>query len=442
MTRRRTALVCALLLVQVCLTVAISNTVHPARPVLIVQIVAFAVSLLALLVLRRLSLSRRTVGLLLLGGCAALQCAALLGPPVSTDDDFRYAWDAKVQLAGIDPYRYAPSDPALAGLRDGFTFPDAAPCSHHVLVDGCTQINRPSVHTIYPPVAQLVFDSIRLVSFGGHGGHLPLQLAGAIGVLATTVLLIKAANQRGRALWPVAIWAWSPVVAVEATNNAHIEWLAALLAVAGLTTLRNGKPTGAGALIGAAIATKLYPGLLLVAAGRRPIRVLGAAAAVVVIGYLPHLFAVGSGVVGYLPDYLNEESYQSGNRYALLGLLVGKTAASYLAPTVLVAGLGWLWWRADRRGPELTALVAMGLFLLVTTPAYPWYSLILIALVAMTERPEWLGVAFAPALSYFAPDVGWNQSAGLTVGYASGALLLLALTARRRRSASLVATSH
>ena len=36
---------------------------------------------------------------------------------------------------------------------------------------GCTLINRPSVHTIYPPVAQVAFDAARLLSFGGHGGQ-------------------------------------------------------------------------------------------------------------------------------------------------------------------------------------------------------------------------------------------------------------------------------
>jgi len=68
---------------------------------------------------------RRAVPLILAGGLM-LQLAAVGGPPRSSDDLYRYVWDGRVEAAGIDPYRYAPAAPELAGLRDPFLWPDHA----------------------------------------------------------------------------------------------------------------------------------------------------------------------------------------------------------------------------------------------------------------------------------------------------------------------------
>ena len=85
---------------------------------------------------------------LILGGGLALQLAAAGGPPRSSDDLYRYVWDGRVQAAGIDPYRYAPAAPELAGLRDPFLWPARANwCVQQSTVDqvaGCTRINRPT----------------------------------------------------------------------------------------------------------------------------------------------------------------------------------------------------------------------------------------------------------------------------------------------------------
>jgi len=419
--RSRLALVCGLIAVQLALVVALCNRIHPIRPTGRVQVLAFGWSLMVLAVLgwawRTGALTGRALSRLLLIGCACLQLGAVLGPPVSSDDDFRYVWDAKVQLAGIDPYRYAPSNPALLRLRGSFLFPAQQPCLHNPVPGGCTVINRPFVHTIYPPAAQLAFDAIWVASDGDHRGHLPFQLAAALGVLVTTMLLIRLANQRGSPLWPVAAWALSPIVAVEATNNAHIEWLVALLSVLALLALRSGRPVAAGTAIGAAIATNLYPGLMLVTAGRRPLRLVAAATGVLALGYLPHVLAVGPKVLGYLPGYLREENYDNGDRYILVSWFVGHHASSYLAPAVLLAALAWLWWRGDDAMPERTAVVAVGAYLLVTTPNYSWYALMLIALIGASGQLRWLWLGFAPTLEYESVESGWGPHRASVVGY-------------------------
>ena len=339
-------------------------------------------SAFAIWLLRRADLDGRRALMVLLGASAAFQVAAISHAPTTSDDDFRYVWDAKVQLSGVDPYRYAPEDPKLASLRDPFLFPTSGRCPH-AIPGGCTAINRPAVHTIYPPVAQAAFVAVRVVSFGGRGNHLPLQIAAAVGVLVIGWLLARAATQRGRELWVAAVWSWSPLPILEYSNAAHVDWLAVLFVVLAFGATSSPRSGRGGLLVGAAIATKLYPAVVLPALMRRhPWRAAVAAAGLVGIAYLPHVIAVGTKVVGYLPGYLHEEQYTSGGRMLLLGAVLPHPIDSVVG-VAIVGALAVL----VARGvlpvhPEQAATVLMGVTFLVATPAYGWYAGALLALIA------------------------------------------------------------
>jgi alpha-1,2-mannosyltransferase len=390
---------------------------------------AFAAFVVALALLRRTP----RPAWFILGGGALLQLVALTAAPATSDDDHRYIWDAKVQLAGIDPYRYSPIASELAPLRDGFLFPTARPCPNLLVVGTCININHPSAHTIYPPVAQAIFVLVRLGSFGGRGNSLPLQVAAAAGALACAALLARRGAQDGRPLWPVALWAWCPVTAIELGNNGHIDWAAVLLSLLAIDAARRGATGRAGALIGAGIATKLYPGLLLAPlARRRPVATIGAAVAVVAASYVPHLFTVGAGVLGYLPSYLRADGYDNGGRYRLIGALLPAPVATPAAVLALLSVLAWAWLRSVDHDPTTACLIVVGTAMLVTTPSYPWYALLLLALAAMAGRPEWLGVVVAPTVIYLAVAAGAPAGPTSTAGYAAGAAVLVAAPMLRR----------
>ncbi|MDF8262687.1 glycosyltransferase 87 family protein [Luteipulveratus flavus] len=292
-----------------------------------------------------------------------------------------------------------------------------------------------TVHTIYPPVAEGAFVGMRLLG-GDRDDHRPLQVTAAAGVLAVAVLLLWRARRRGLPEWWVAVWALSPLVAVEATNNAHIDWLAVLAVVGGLLALEARRSYAAGLAFGAAVATKLFPVVLLATAGRRPWRILAGVLTVLVLGYLPHVLTVGPAVLGYLPGYLREEEYAGGGRYLVTGLLLGDQAAAVLTPVLLAVGLLVLWWRADPDRPDLTAVSAVGLYLALTTPNYPWYPLLLVVLVAATGRLRWLWLCLAPTLTYLAPGLPWSWDVTRLVGYGGAVALVLVASVRRARSAA------
>src|SRR5438128_3444001 len=76
----------------------------------------------AAIVLR--SPDRPPVLALILGTAVLLRLIALAAPVFLSDDINRYIWDGRVQAAGINPYRFIPTDPELARLRDPLIFPN------------------------------------------------------------------------------------------------------------------------------------------------------------------------------------------------------------------------------------------------------------------------------------------------------------------------------
>ncbi|MCQ4079806.1 DUF2029 domain-containing protein [Streptomyces sp. RB6PN25] len=367
----------------------------------------------------------RTAAAFVLAGSVASAAAALSAPPRTSDDMYRYAWDGRVQAAGISPYAYAPDAARLARLRDAWLFPDTGSCRAwdlHTAAGVCTHINRPSVHTIYPPVAEGWFLLVHVLSPDATR-HKPLQLAGAVLAVATTaVLLLVLRRRQGGDPRQAALWAWCPAVPFAAVNDAHVDTLGALLTVVAL-----GAATGArrGALLGGAIAVKLLPALALpgalsgvLAPGRRPrdglrdtVRILLPAALVIVLVYLPYLIASGSSVIGYLPGYLQEEGYDDSGvgRFALLRLVLPSAWAGPVAAVLIALTALYVLRRGDPGQPWRGALLVTGTALLLTSPAYYWYALLVVALVALDGRWEWLTVPAAGTVLYVGDALHWNS---------------------------------
>lgn len=468
-------------------------------------------------------LGARHAAVFVLVGSAAVAATGPLAPPRTSTDAYRYAWDGRVQAAGISPYDHAPEDPALASLRDRWLFPKGPAChgpdrapvrtapgahpganpapdhtrgtpdhphgtsGHPRGTSGpaepqCTRLNRPAVHTIYPPVAEGYF---LLVHRSAPSGStlLPLQTGGALLSVATTAVLLAAARRRPDprlATARAALWAWCPAVPVEAVNNAHVDALGVLLTVAGLVAVPRRRALG-GVLLGAAIAAKLLPAVALpgalsgvlamnpktpktpenagspapptarirraaAAAVRPAAAIVLPAAAVVALGYLPYVLLSRSSVLGYLTGYVAEEGYETGataaddkNRYALLRLLhpAPESWAPPVVAAVLLVVVARVLLRGDPGRPWRGALVVTGTAFLLMTPGYPWYALLVVALVALDGRWEWLGLPLAGVAQYVTARAVDDGAWVGTLGYAvAGAAVMAGWAVRALRAAS------
>jgi len=393
-------------------------SINPARirplPLLMGAWVAF---IAAAWLLRKVP-RRAAVALVLLGGIV-VQVAAVSAPPQNSNDSYRYVWDGKVQAAGIDPYQYVPTATQLTGLRNEFLFyPRGQYCvrpkyvsSHPAaeLTPGCTRINRPTVPTIYPPVAEAYFLAVHYLPGGGDSST-PIQATTALAAVLVTVLLLFGLKRLGRDVRMAALWSWCPTVALEAGNSAHVDVIAVGIATAAILVLATARTTRrtvlGGILLGLAIATKLTPALAVPALLRRRwVTVALAAGGAFTAVYVPHVLRVGGKVIGFLPGYLHQENYTTGTRYGIIGLFVTGPLASAVAVLILAAAAFAVLQFSDPDRPWQGALMMTAAALAVTTPHYQWYSLLLVMLVALDGRPEWL--AFAAGAYYAAePNLG------------------------------------
>jgi alpha-1,2-mannosyltransferase len=366
----------------------------------------------AVLLLRRVPL--RAVPAVVLLGTLLLGAAGASGPPNISSDSARYNWDGIVQDAGISPYAYVPADAALAHLRPGWLFPTetttaagALHCPGHgaepveqIGSPGslCTVINRPHAPTIYPPVAEALFALAR-IAVPADVEYLPMQLLGLLAALATTALLLRALPRAGRDPRWAAVYGWCPFVTTEAVTNAHIDVSAAFLALVATVLVVQGRHVWGGVLLGLAVATKFVP-LLVVPplARRRPWVLALTGIGTVALVYLPHVLAVGPSVIGYLPGYLNEEGYSSGTRSALLSAVLPDAASTLVAVLLLAALAVVLLLRADPADPWAAQTIMIGSALALLSPAYGWYSLLLVPFMVMSGRWEWFGVVIALSL--------------------------------------------
>ncbi len=364
-----------------------------------------------------------------IGLALAFRLAVCWLPPTLSDDAYRYVWDGLVQAEGHNPYLHAPDSPDLEALRDEPLY---------------EELNSQRLHTVYPPVSQLVFrigavfyDRGWVVSWFVIKGILALLEFGAVLVLA-------------RMLSPrqLLLYAWNPAVALVGAGQGHSEAAMALFLALALYALRKDQGVRASVWLACAGGVKLYPFLLLPFLWRR----FGwkSVAASLGMALLPALPFLHVGITDIMQNmgsslhlYVRLFEFNAGLYYCLkyflmllTGLDVGKLlgpmlAAAYLGglgalyagyarrrkPTgtgwkawadshakkhdtrgaipTLPAGAGWKAW-ADSHGilredgPLRPLFVwAAGGFLVCATTVHPWYLLGVLVLAAPAERPAW-----------------------------------------------------
>jgi alpha-1,2-mannosyltransferase len=396
------------------------------------QGIAWAAFLSAVFLARKLP--RRPLLALLIVGGVLLGVTGLSNRPISSTDSARY---------NIDPYRFAPAAGSLTELRPAwlfhlrqtgercpkFTGPAEKPGDISSL---CTAINRPLVPTIYPPVAEGLFTLVRL-PVGSEVRYLPTQLLGLAAMLGTGTLLLLELRRRGRNLAWAGLWLWSPFVVTEAVNASHIDAAATFFALAATVLVARGKRIWGGIAMGLAIATKFVPVLIAPPLVRRkPWAVVISAVATVVLVYLPHLLVAGDAVLGYLPGYLSEEGYDNGSRSALVALVLPGSLATAGAAVALLIVILVSMYRADPASPWVAQVAILGAMLLLTSPRYGWYGLILIPFMLMAKRLEWLPLIAVLAANQYSEDVR-HVLPQLLLGQLLLVIIVSILRARRER---------
>lgn len=322
-----------------------------------------------------------------------LRAYVLAFDPLLSSDIYRYVWDGKVQAAGINPFRYFPADQALAFLRDDVIFP---------------HINRADTAvTIYPPVAQFFF--LLVTRMGENVTVMRLALVGCEAVTVTVIMLLL--QRLNRPVTRVVAYLWHPLPLWEIANSGHVDALMVALMMLGLWIALTGHALRGAAVIAFSVLVKPY--VVPVLAGIwRPwdLRMTLLVIAVIALCYVPYI-SVGSGIFGFLTNgYLTEEGISAGNDLWLLSLwrlVVGEhhgDVAVYIATAALILlSKGF----AVARSPDRAIGSRLGdinmlllLTLLLLSPNYPWYFLVVTPFLALCGSPAtWVVSILALLLS-------------------------------------------
>lgn len=340
---------------------------------------------------------------------AVSQMILTLTRPTLSDDMFRYVWDGRVQAHGISPYRYPPSAPELAALRDKDIYP---------------HINRKPAVTVYPPAAEAAYALLwRIVPDNVRW----FQIAMSLGGISAGLLLAGLLRDLGRPASRALIYLWSPLLAFETAHAAHVDGLV-LPFLVGAWWARVREHAGlVGILLGVATAMKFYPALLLPflwqpghprARWQMPLAFLATMAAF----YLPYTIASGSAVLGFLPNYFQESfnvsplvsslktltftyGWNSPNRMSLIALGV----------VILLSGWAILKPAPDAETALRRCMLPIGTVTLLSQNLFSWYMLWLLPLIAIFLEPssKKFGALTLPGLDAW---TGWWLFCGL-VGF-------------------------
>ena len=323
--------------------------------------------------------ARRAALWIVIGVAIVMRLPFLFAAPTLSEDVYRYVWDGRLVAHGVNPYRHAPADSALAPYHDALLL----------------KLNHFDVPTIYPPAAQLLFGAIARMNPSERAfrvATLPLEAAlwGAI------LFLLR---RRGLAAHGLLLFAWNPLVVIESYGSGHLDlWMAAFLVIS-LALMETKRSVAAGAAFAAGVMTKYTPLLLaLYLVRRRRWLLLASALAVAVLITLPFLGAgpmLGAG----LDTYLRHWEFNGGLYKILRALGISDPATRTALAAALAAATLWISLRARTAAGAAIALFTAYLF--ASPTLFPWYLVPVAALLPLYPNAALIAFSGLVALSYW-----------------------------------------
>jgi len=350
------------------------------------------------------------------------RAAILPAQQIQEDDVYRYLWDGKVFAHNINPYKFAPDEVTRLKeliIQDPEAFEDTYDTQSQAELSQLydlkwespetlvfqERINHPSVATIYPPLAQMIFRVAHQIQ---SDSIITLRLLFLVFDLVALMFIILTLEALGmNRLWAM-VYFWCPLVIKETFNSTHLDIIGIAMLCGTLYCFVQRRFFSANAFLAFSVAGKLYPAVLLplilkqqwemtnskiesrwLRCGLSILLFLG----LVAFFYMPFL-EIGTQNFSGLKAYATRWQ-QNDSIFALLvgffGLFAeskGPVPFSYDLPSLLakitvacflgVVMLYLLFWRKEPENPEPKAVleplfIIMALVFLLSPVQNPWY---------------------------------------------------------------------
>jgi len=308
----------------------------------------------------------------------AMRFVLLLAFPNLSDDIYRFVWDGRLIVNGLNPFDRLPSEYMHAAVQ----VPGLTPELY-------ASLNSPGYYTVYPPVAQAIFWLACYLSPNSIAGSaIVMKIILLAAETGTLILLLRLLRHFELPLSRVLIYALNPLLVIEIAGNLHFEGLMVFFLMLTFYELVRGRYPQAIAAMTGAIATKLLPllffPLLIRRMGwKRALVFFSLTGLLVAVSFAPLLNTVfvsnfGASLNLYFRQFeFNASIYyiarEIGEDYSGQNLIryIGPALAALTALLVLLKAL------FERRASWQTlppaALFAISMYLLFATTVHPWY---------------------------------------------------------------------
>ncbi len=303
-----------------------------------------------------------------IGFAILFRLTLLFHSPVGSDDIYRYVWDGKVAAHGINPFAFAPNDPALSALRT-----DVLP----------SRVNHPAMRTIYPPLAQSFF----FVSYKLFGDSLAgLKFLLVLADLSSIIVLIRLSKlYHVNILRTVFLYAWSPLPIMYFALDGHIDALGIPFLLLSLYFISRKKNISGAVVLGLSVLAKLYPLFIApvfftIGKGWRKILLPLIPATMLVLGCVMYWEPTGGLVESFAT--FNSVFEFNGSVFAIVYKILNSNEHAHTVCAVLF--LFWLLmvFALKREPLEKIFLTFLG-FIILAPVVQPWYLTWLAALLAL-----------------------------------------------------------
>ncbi|CAN5912839.1 DUF2029 domain-containing protein [soil metagenome] len=329
--------------------------------------------------------TRQGLGLSLL-----FRLVLLFAVPALSDDYFRFVWDGRLVVHGESPFAYLPAHYVETGRLQplGLT------------AELYQNLNSPHYYSVYPPVCQVVFWLAVLFS--------PDSILGSVVVMRVILLLAEAGTFiLGTRLLPLlglpsrqVLWyALNPLVIVELSGNLHFEALMIFFLLGALYLLLRHRFWLAALSFGLAVGVKLLPLMLLpFLFGRLRsgpfVLFCTLVGGTVLLLFVPFLsLEIIGNLLSSVDLYFRKFEFNASFYYLARWLgfqFYGYNPIARLGPLLSLIVLFTTLYLAyrHRQAPRILLphhwLLALTLYLLLSTTVHPWYLTTLVALAMFT----------------------------------------------------------
>lgn len=310
------------------------------------------------------------------------------------NDIYRYLWDGHVWHQGVNPFQYAPADPATLPYRTEYW----------------SKINFPDVPTIYPPTLQYIF---YLTQWLIPASVVGMKIVFVLFDLGTVLLLIRLLQTLSLPKEWVLIYAWSPLVIKEIANSGHADSISAFFLTATLLMTTNKKIVFSAVVMALFVLTK-YFGVLLLPLFWRPWKWRGYAvfAGTILLMYAPFLSWDINLFEGFL-TFSREWRFNSGLFMLIEDTLIDLHLVGYFNAdaitrnvmfSVILCVVAWQSWKTffhySNQQMIRSIFIIMGTLLLCSPVINVWYLVWFIPLLCIQPNRAWILFTALIFLSY------------------------------------------